>query len=84
MGSRTGTENKESEYPHGEKGKRMGGGDQSAEEASPPLCPSQLGGSPASLPHMGLIQVEGNLALLWLKIIASDNEIFVIGNSKRK
>ena len=33
---------------------------------------------------MGLIQVERSLALLWLKIIASDNEIFVIGNSERK
>lgn len=33
---------------------------------------------------MGLIQVERSLALLWLKIIASDNEIFVTGNSERK
>lgn len=40
-GSRAGTENKESEYPHGEKGERMGGGDQSTEEASPLLCPSK-------------------------------------------
>lgn len=69
------------------KRKRMGGRGENPEGGL--ILPPPSSAPPdtdvwASLSHMGLIQVERSLALLWLKSIASDNEIFVIGNSERE
>ena len=70
------------------KRKRMGDGARAQKKAKlpplPPLPLQTLDVLQASLSHVGLIQVEGNLEFLWLKTFSVlDNEIFVIRNFKR-